>query len=338
MDSRLEAHLIACLSQLEEGAPVEEILAPYPAETAVKLRPMLVTAVRLRQLPLAHTVVAQTNSKERFLAQAAVLRANRPARGQSWLMGLWGGLRLATAVALLGIIFFSGYLFLNVPNALPGDSLYGVKLSWENWRLSSSPNDALQAEIQAERRREVMALLTADRSAAVVFQGQLAASEFEFWLVSGIPVIITTDTILDGPLGIGAEVRVSGQTAGGRVWAREIVVLQPGPTLPPPTPTAPPLAITPSVTQIKPSPTPTAVFTATSTPTMTLTPTSTMTPTPTPTMTATPVAPTPTAVSHSNDNDNANDNDNSNDNDNDNDNGNSNDNDDNHNGNDDDDD
>jgi hypothetical protein len=291
MDSRLEAHLIACLSQLEQGAPLEEILAPYPADTAANLRPMLLTAVRLRQLPLAHTVAAQADSKKRFVAEAAVLRDKRPSWGQGWLINLWGGLRLTTAVALFALIFFAGYIFLNAPNALPGDQLYGAKLTLENWTLSRQPADVRQAEIQAERRREVAALLVVGRSTAVAFQGELAASDLEFWLVGEIPVIITTDTRLDGPLDIGAVVEISGQTADGRVWARQVTLLQPAPAppppQPPPTPTPTPPA-EPTETQLKPTATPTAVVT--------------------PTLALTPVLPSPTAVSDDNRNDNNNDN------------------------------
>jgi hypothetical protein len=322
LDRKLETHLIACLDQLGEGKPVGEILAAYPAEKAAQLQPMLVTARQIRQLPLTYTLAAQARSEKRFLAEAARLRSSTTRPYPAWLpdlSGLWGGLRLATAVGLLLIFLFGGYILLQAPNSLPGDTMYGAKLALEEWRLAFSPDaDALQAEFEAERRREVVRLLAADRSAPVTFSGQLAGSDAEFWLVSDIPVIITTDTLIVGELAMGAEVRVSGQTGDGRVWAEEIVVFRLEETVPvPPTPTTTPApSLTPGPTAT-PSATPSATPLATTdgaTPTATITPALLASPTATPTNTAVPVVPTATTMSD--DNDNTNDNTNSNQNDN----------------------
>jgi hypothetical protein len=318
LDWKLETHLIACLDQLDAGQPVEEILAAYPAETAAQLQPMLVTARQIRQLPLTYTLAAQARSEKRFLAEAARLRSSKTRPYPAWLpdlSGLWGGLRLATAVGLLLIFLFGGYILLQAPNSLPGDTMYGAKLALEEWRLAFSPDaDALQAGFEAERRREVVRLLATDRSAPVTFSGQLAGSDAEFWLVSDIPVIITTDTLIVGELAMGAEVRVSGQTGDGRVWAEEIVVFRPKETVPvPPTPTTTPApSLTPGPTTT-PSATPPAT-TDGATPTVTTTPVLLASPTATPTNTAVPVVPTATTMSD--DNDNTNDNTNTNQNDN----------------------
>jgi hypothetical protein len=314
LDKKLETHLIACLDQLDEGKPVEEILAAYPAETAAKLQPMLVIVRQVRQLPLAYTLADQSRSEKRFLAEAARLRNSKTKPYRAWLpnlSGLWGGLRLATAVGLLLIFLFSGYILLQAPNSLPGDTMYGAKLALEEWRLAFSPDaDALQAEFEAERRREVMRLLAANRSALVAFSGQLTGSEAEFWLVSDIPVIITTDTLIVGELAMGADVRVSGQTGNGRVWAEEIVVFRPeeavpAPLTPTPTPTP---SLTPGPTATPSATTDSAIPTATATPVLLVSPTAT------PTNTAVPVVPTATTMSDDNDNtnNNTNQNDNSN--------------------------
>jgi hypothetical protein len=317
MDSKLEAHLIICLDQLAEGKAVEEILAAHPRETAVKLQPLLATAVQLRQLPLAHTVAGQMQSKERFLNTAAGLRRKRTAFSPGWLAGagsLWRGFRLAAAVGLLLVLLFAGLIFRSVPNALPGDALYGTKLTLEEWQLRRSPDSAgLTAEIEAERRREVLLLLAAGRVANVTFTGQLAGSDADHWLVSDVPTMITTQTTITGPLGFGAEVRVSGQTGGGRVWAQEIVILaaSPAPAPPPtPTPTSEPATATPAATPTATAATPTATA---ATPTAT-TPTATISATPAATAT---LQPSPTAAGNQNDNrnDNASNDNSSNDND-----------------------
>ena len=308
MDSKLEAHLIICLDQLAEGKAVEEILAAHPRETAIKLQPLLATAVQLRQLPLAHTVAGQMQSKERFLNTAAGLRRKRTAFSPGWLAGaggLWRGFRLAAAVGLLLVLLFTGLIFRSVPNALPGDALYGTKLTLEEWQLRRSPDSAaLTAEIEAERRREVLLLLAADRVASVTFTGQLAGSDADHWLVSDVPTMITTQTTITGPLGFGAEVRVSGQTGGGRVWAQEIVILAASPApAPTPTPTSEPATATPAAT-----PTATAATPAATTPAATISAT--------PAATAT-LQPSPTAAGNQNDNrnDNASNDNSSNDND-----------------------
>jgi len=315
MDSKLEAHLISCLDQLAEGKTVEVILAAHPPETAVNLQPLLATAVQLRRLPLAHTVAGQMQSKERFLTTAATLQRKRTAFLPGWLIGaggLWRGFRLAAAVGLLLMLLFAGLILGSAPNALPGDSLYGTKLTLEAWQLRRSADSAaLAAEFQAERRREVLLLLAAGRVANVTFTGQLAGSDADYWLVSDVPTMITTQTTITGPLGFGAEVRVSGQTGDGRVWAQEIVILEAGPA-PAPQPTT---TITPTpapALTMTPSPSPTS-DPATATPTAT---TLTATIAATPAATAT-LQPSPTAAGNQNDNRNDNSNDNANDNSND---------------------
>jgi hypothetical protein len=305
MDQLLESHLISCLDQLDAGKSVDDILAAYPPETAAALRPMLVTFRQIRRLPASPTLAAQTRSEKRFLAEAARLRSSQDGRSfWFWLpdlSGIWGGLRLATAVGLLLIFLLGGLVLTQAPNSLPGDTLYGAKQALEEWRLVfNADRDALQAEFEAERRREVRRLLAEERMATVSFTGQLATTDEEFWLVADIPVIITTETEIIGSLRPGAAVRINGQTAAGRVWAAEVIILPSDEVPPPPLPT-------PAVTS---TPSPTANPSTTPTPTTAVTPTATVTAT----NTAVPVIPPPPPPSNDNQNDNSSHDDNDNDN------------------------
>jgi len=304
MDQILESHLTNCLDQLDAGKTVDDLLAAYPPETAAVLRPMLLTFQQIRQLPASPTLAAQARSEKRFLAEAARLRSSQNGRSfWFWLpdlSGIWGGLRLATAVGLLLLLLFGGLILTQAPNSLPGDTLYGAKQALEEWRLVfDADRDALQAEFEAERRREVRRLLAEERMAPVSFTGQLATTEEEFWLVADIPVIITTETEVIGSLRPGATVRINGQTAAGRVWAAEVIIL-PSDEVPP--------RPTPAVTS---TPSPTADPAATPTPTTAVTPTATVTAT----ATAVPVIPPPPPPANDNQNDNSSHDDNDNDND-----------------------
>lgn len=294
MDQILESHLTNCLDQLDAGKTVDDILAAYPPETAAALRPRLVTFQQIRLLPASPTLAAQARSEKRFLAEAARLRSSQNGRSfWFWLpdlSGIWGGLRLTTAVGLLLLFLFGGLILTQTPNSLPGDTLYGAKQALEESRLVlSGDREALQAEFEAERRREVRRLLAEGRMASVFFTGQLATTDEEFWLVADIPVIITTETEVIGSLRPGATVRINGQTAAGRVWAAEVIIL--------PSDEVPPLP-TPAVTS---TPSPTADPAATPTPPTAVTPTATVTAT----NTAVPVIPPPPPPANDNQNDNS---------------------------------
>ena len=98
--------------------------------------------------------------RQRFLAEAARLRAERAPRRPL----LAGAMRLATALAVIAILF--GVVLGSAQAAadsLPGQPLYGVKLATEQIRLAltSQPESraALEQALAEERLDEIVALL-----------------------------------------------------------------------------------------------------------------------------------------------------------------------------------
>lgn len=285
MDALLEKTLIASLERLAQGEPVETILADYP-EQAAALRPHLMTASGLQALATQPTVGAKRASQDRFLAAAAALETAPPAP-VPWWVRLRTVLTAAAAVAMLLVLLGSG-LVIGSRNAIPGDSLYGLKRTIENYQLSSADDPdtllALSERFEQERREEVQALLAAGRVEQVRFSGTIERIEDDLWTVAGLPVRIVPATVLDGEPQVGKTAEVSGRTTAGAVTADTIVIPEvPGP-LPDPTP------------EFVQEPTPTPRPTLTSTPEPTATPSPTVTPTFSPTVapTATPLPPSPT--------------------------------------------
>lgn len=326
MDEHLEAALVDCLDALEQGQPIDQVLARYP-ELASELRPMLKTAVTLPQLNVQPSLAAQHRSRDAFLAQAAAQKEVKTVRPSPWF-NLRRILMPIASLALIMILFAAGLGPLSA-GALPGDTLYEVKLLVENARSAFAANPAADAALteQFNQRRiqEIGALLVQNRTADVAFTGEIEVIQPGLWTISGLTTEITGGTqILGGDPLIGQMAKVDGRTENGSLIAAIITLL---PTDLPPT--AVPTHTPPATSEPTETETPTVTHTYTPTPTATNTPeptiTSTNTPEPTatatiePTATVTPILPTAAPLpSNDNDGDN-NDNDNTNDNENDND-------------------
>src|SRR5215216_5229074 len=121
---------------------------------------------------------------------------------------------------------------------LPGDNLYPVKRTWEDILLLFTFNlqnrEALEVEHENERLHELKELFTEGRSVEVDFSGLLTRQNGDLWLVTGIPVAISTQTRLPmQPIAEGDAVHVVGITQGdGAVLAQRIELLPAGVPLP----------------------------------------------------------------------------------------------------------
>ncbi len=349
MDEQFERVLIECLDELQAGTPINSLLARHP-EQADTLRPILETAFVLQDVRPAPTSTARVASRRALLNQAAAVRlaANR------------GRFAFRFATLLFAVFLFiligSGSIIASAA-ALPGDTLYGVKQTVEQARLSlASDRTSIEQEIDATRLSEVRQLINAGRTADVRFRGPIESIGDGRIEVAGLTVAISPATRLIGTPHVGRIALIDGQVLGERVDARQVIIQN---TNDDPAATALPIATTvPTATMI---PTATAMPTATVIPTATPVPTlipsaapaavptpPTQLPTRAPTATAQPTEqptalpePTPNPLptvgnengnsndnggGSGNDNDNANSNDNGGDSGNDNDNANSNDN------------
>jgi len=164
-----------------------------------------------------------------------------------------------------------------------------MKQFGENARLSLTVNPAKRQELQneylAERLREIRQILYAGHQAVLEFRGELEEFGDDYWIIGGLTVILSRDTLVEGQVAAGALVIARVSAPGdGSLQALKLQVL------------TNPLLLTPVITST-PTPTVTASPSSTPTPTATTTPTPSATPTPTATATPKPSAtPTPTAT------------------------------------------
>ncbi|MEJ2750241.1 MAG: DUF5667 domain-containing protein, partial [Anaerolineae bacterium] len=326
MKEYLEVALIECLDALEQGETVDQVLARYP-DLADQLLPMLETAVALPQINIQPSLAAQHRSRDAFLAQASAMKDEKVVRPSPWL-NLRRILMPIASLALVIILFAAGLGPLSA-NALPGDTLYEVKILVENARsaltLNPAADAALTEQFNQRRIQEVKTLLAENRTEDVAFTGDIEAIQPDSWTISGMAMQVTAETqIFGGDPFVGQMAMVDGRTQDGSLTATTITLLPSNEPPPTATPTATDLpTATPEPTETAtPSPTFTYTPAPTSTPTdvPTATATATESPEPSPTITALPTdtpQPTPTNTPVSNDDGGSNDNSDSGDNSND---------------------
>jgi hypothetical protein len=224
-----------CLDRLRRGETVEACLNRYPAQ-ADQLRPLLITAARLPNVPWPQPRVAavQTNEQRMLaaLAQVELRPAATPRRRRAipWRSPLV----MMRPVALVVILLFSMVLTVAAASAaIPGDTLYAVKRAWEGARLSLAADEfsrqQLASEFAQERRQEVAALMGLGRPAAVEFIGIVEAIQPTEWRVDGLAVQVQPTTVLEGSPRLASAVRVWGQVqANGDLVGQRIQELVTG--------------------------------------------------------------------------------------------------------------
>lgn len=210
-----------CLAGLQSGMTLKECLAQYPY-LQEDLRPALEAAQMANsQVDNYIPSAAIRRSRERMLAKAGQIKRQRTRRSTSSLLGWLSASRaprLAFAAFLVIAFFLLSWQGLLVASAqaLPGDTLYPVKRGAENFSLQLASNAQLKRarEVEFERRRvdEVMELLVLGRVASVDFEGVLNARTPDRWIVDGIVVLLTPETLVTGSIEPGMVVEISGKT------------------------------------------------------------------------------------------------------------------------------
>jgi hypothetical protein len=226
MNPTLVEPLEICLQILEKGGTLEDCLARFPS-LASDLRPFLESAQTVRGLDSTPVSVnAITRGRVRVLNRAAQLRKNPAPRAIFPFV-----LRLATtSLLVITIISITGNGLIGASaNAIPGDALYPVKRSVEDIRLKLAPDvkdkATIQKEFSSRRIKETEILLSEKRIETVEFEGQVSDQLPDGWLVAGIPVRMTGQTIIEGELSVGVQVEVQGHTqSDGSVLAELIKV------------------------------------------------------------------------------------------------------------------
>ncbi len=226
MNNKLLTALEDCLQAIQEGADPQTVLARYP-DLADELRPLLESAQDARQFDQSPVSPKTINrGRDQLLAQVREARKKQRTR-----MAVWPFRRLPFAIALvLVVMVLAGTGLVTVSaSSLPGDPLYGIKRTSENVQLqlafSPSQKAALQDEFSVRRIDEAESLLASKRVEQVEFSGVVQAQLPDGWLVSGIHVILNTQTRVTGVILPGAGVEISGFTqANGSLLADSLTV------------------------------------------------------------------------------------------------------------------
>ena len=226
-----------CLQNLEQGQDLDTVLARYP-KLANELRPMLEASL-LARASSGRTIPSdiQRRGRARLLQHAAEMREAKraPRRRMIPMFSRW-----AITFGVVGALFVSSTGLVSASSGtLPGDQLYPVKRTWEDVRLlfifDPQGRNILESQYEQERLNEIDDLLMKGRSASITFSGLVINQQNGQWMISGIPVSVTTSTRLPaGAVSSGVPVTVIGTTRNdGTVDAQEVQLLQPGVSLPP---------------------------------------------------------------------------------------------------------
>jgi hypothetical protein len=190
--------------------------------------------------------------KARVLQAAAEMREQRNAapalpfwRRKSIFGPRFYRLALTTAVVII-FLLTGGTGLVNASNgALPGDSLYPVKRGWEGVRLvfvfDQKAKTKLESEFEQERKSEIEELYSENRFEQVSFEGVVETQQPGLWRVSGLEVVIESETVYSADILPGATVQIIGETDDGMIQAKQIILLA--------TPGVTPTSISPSTLQ-----------------------------------------------------------------------------------------
>ena len=227
-----------CLIEIENGAELEAVLLRYP-DLADELRPILEASVNARSMSVPEPSAEVIRRNRAIVLQQASQMREAGAQTKptfNWIAPLR---RVASALVMILVIFASGTSLVGAAStSVPGDNLYGVKRSWEAMQLfftfNARTREALEVEHENERLDELKELFASGRSAEVSFSGLVINQSRDEWLVSGIPVGISSETEMPGnAVPLDSPVRVEGVTqADGSVLAQRIDLLSPDAILP----------------------------------------------------------------------------------------------------------
>lgn len=235
--NRLDEILDECLKAIDTGQSTESILARHP-DQAEELRGILAAAAAARAAgSFGIRATALERGRVRVLRRAAEMRIAKTAGSGARMKPGW---RLATSLALVIILVATSTRLVSASSgSLPGDQLYPVKRSWETLQLffvfQEEDHQLLESRFTQERLDETSKLLGQGRSAPISFSGLVMQQQDGTWLVSGIRVSITPNTLMPArSIGASEPVTISGITrSDGTVVAEQVQLLDPGVALPP---------------------------------------------------------------------------------------------------------
>lgn len=217
MTDRFETILDECISAVQAGIPIEEVLEEVP-DYAGELRPLLYASALLTDPnPALVPVEKKVALRDEYLRQVSELPANlKPTRREKTQaifniirrrltrQAVLNDLVTMTITAILTLTMTALMLSVLAVDTIPGDFLYGIKRIGENVRLGLTFDDSQQSELLNEfnqrRIAEIDQLIALNRAAVVEFQGVIEAKGENLWVIEGYTVILPSDlTLADDP-------------------------------------------------------------------------------------------------------------------------------------------
>jgi len=220
-----ELILDECISALQAGVPLEEILAEVP-EFAHELRPMLYAATVLSNPnPVLLPTAQKTALRNKYLQQVAILpplpmptwsdklhAAYHIMRRRLTRQAIFSDLATISMTAILTLLMSLAMLNYAANGALPGDLLYNFKRVSEQIQLSLTLTEsqavALQTQFNVRRLAELEQLIQLNRLAVVEFTGVLESQVDNVWIVEGYTLILPADIHIEGQPQEGSRIHV----------------------------------------------------------------------------------------------------------------------------------
>jgi uncharacterized membrane protein YgcG len=221
-----------CLTMLDQGSDLEACLARYP-DYASELRPLLIASMDAESLSVKEPPLdVVRRSKSKLLNIAAEMREQKSRKKAYFGLPVKRVFRISfvALITLLMVVGVGGTGLVSASTvALPGDQFYPVKITWEKLLLtmavSQIEREVLEDRFERERVEEVEDLFSSSRSEKVKFFGQVDGIFPDQISVSGVPVVITSETRVDGLIVMNAWVQVEGETTPeGIVIAEKVKV------------------------------------------------------------------------------------------------------------------
>ena len=160
MTQQMQDVLVRCIERLSAGDRVENCLRDYP-EQASELKPLLQTTIAVRRSCSA--IKPRAEYKAKVYDYLEQLYCDRQARkGRGWSFFAWHKHWAVAMIAVVMVLFSGMGIVVASSGALPGESLYTIKLVTEKVKLATSVSDMHKAKLHiqfAERRADEIARL-----------------------------------------------------------------------------------------------------------------------------------------------------------------------------------
>jgi hypothetical protein len=239
---RFESILDECISALQAGVPLEDVLAEVP-EYSTELRPLLYAAMVLTE-PKPELAPAEKKAALRaeYMRQVTELPAITPypfrekvrattsvikrrTTGSAVLKDLIT-ITITIVLTLIMVALALGYMS---ANTIPGDFLYGTKRMYEDIRLSLTlapeRRTVLSEEFNQRRLTEIELLIEQNRAAVIQFKGKLETKGDNLWIVENHTIFLPNDIRIEGEFEEGDTIEITGLLRSNNVLVADTITL-----------------------------------------------------------------------------------------------------------------